>query len=47
MSDVLKAFVEEVKTLVGTRAAWFLLGLSLSGATVPDMVAAVKQFAGL
>lgn len=47
MKDVWNVFVEEMKTLLGTRAAWFLLGLSLSGATVPTIVDAVKQFAGV
>ena len=47
LKDAYAAFVAEVKNLAGTRAFWFLLGLSLSGQTVPQIVAAVKTFIGV
>lgn len=47
MKDTWDAFVGEVKTVAGTKAFWFLLGLSMSGATVPTIVDAVKTFIGV
>lgn len=47
MKDTFEAFVGEVKALAGTRAFWFLLGLAMSGTSVPEMVEAVRAFAGV
>lgn len=47
MRDTYEAFVAEVKALAGTKAFWFLLGLSMSGASVPTIVAAVRTFVGV
>lgn len=42
-----QSFVDEVKALAGTKAFWFLLGLSMSGTSVPGMVEAVRAFVGV
>lgn len=47
VKDAYAAFVAEVKSLCSTRAFWFLLGLSMSGQTVPAIVESVKQFVGV
>ena len=47
MKSAWEALVEEFKTVVGTKAFWFLLGLSLSGQTVPNIVEAARTIAGV
>jgi hypothetical protein len=47
MKDTFQAFVDEVKALADTKAFWFLLGLSVSGTSVPNIVETVRTFAGV
>ena len=45
--DKLQPLVDEFKALAQTKAFWFLLGLSMSGQTIPNIVAAVRAFVGV
>lgn len=47
MNSTLDALKEELKNLGGSRIAWFLAGVFLSGSDVPSVVNSLKTFVGL
>jgi len=47
MTDLLTSLLDELKSFAGTRIAWFLAGLLMSGNDIPAVLNSIRTFVGV